>query len=222
MPKDSTHQGPRWSALRIPPINPRFGLVILPVLVFLLVRRVATPEIAISAGFLTSLIVFFINRQSGRTGILAVLGMVIVGGAAIVGIVLGSEKAYLMNDPISDYLIMTVALVSIILRRPLFSLFARELVPAVERVLEPRHSVFYLTTWLLVAVNAVQGTTRVVLLQNLSVDYYLLVTKPMGWTLSFALLVATYVLIDRAVRRSVQFTAMLAEEDTVDADNPRS
>jgi hypothetical protein len=217
MAKDNAQQGRQWSRLHLPPINPRFGLVILPVAVFLLVRRVAIPEIAIGAGFFTSLIVFFINRQNGASGILAVLGMVIVGGAAIVGIVLGSEKAYLINDPISDYLIMTVALSSIIFRRPLFSLFARELVPAVERALEPRHSVFYLTTWLVVAVNAVQGTTRVVLLQNLSVDYYLLVSKPVGWTLSFALLVATCVLIDRAVRRSVQYRAILAE-DSPDKD----
>ena len=42
---------------------------------------------------------------------------------------------------------MIVALVSILFRRPLFSLFARELVPTVERALETRHSVFYLTTW---------------------------------------------------------------------------
>jgi hypothetical protein len=66
------------SLLRFPPINPRFRLVILPVAVFLLVRRVATPEIAIGAGFFTSLIVFFVNRQIGRIGIPAVLGMVIV------------------------------------------------------------------------------------------------------------------------------------------------
>lgn len=84
------------SLLRFPPINPRFRLVILRVAVFLLVRRVATPEIAIGAGFFTSLIVFFVNRQIGRIGIPAVLGMVIVGGPAIVRLVLGSEKAYLM------------------------------------------------------------------------------------------------------------------------------
>jgi hypothetical protein len=212
MAKDNAQQGRQGPRLRLPPINPRFALVILPVVVFLLVRRVATPEIAIGAGFVTSLIVFFINRQSGRTGILAVLGMAIVGGAAIVGIVLGSEKAYLMNDPISDYLIMTIALVSIVFRRPLFSLFARELVPTVERALEPRHSVFYLTTWLLAVVNAVQGTTRVVLLQTLPVDHYLLVTKPMGWTLSFALLVVSYILIDRAARRSVQLMGISGED----------
>jgi hypothetical protein len=210
--KDNAQQGRQGPHLRLPPINPRFGLVILPVVVFWLVRRVATPEIAIGAGFFTSLMVFFINRQSGRTGILAVLGMAIVGGAAMVGIVLGSEKAYLMNDPISDYLIMTIALVSIVFRRPLFSLFARELVPTVERALEPRHSVFYLTTWLLAGVNAVQGTTRVVLLQTLSVDHYLLVTKPMGWTLSFVLLVVSYILIDRAARRSVQLMAISGED----------
>jgi hypothetical protein len=217
MTKDNTQRGLQRSHLHLPPINLRFGLVILPVAVFLLVRRVATPEIAIGAGFFTSLIVFFINRQNGASGILAVLGMVIVGGTTIVGIVLRSEKLYLMNDPISDYLILTVALGSIIFRRPLFSLFARELVPAVEHALEPRHSVFYLTTWLVVAVNAVQGTIRVVLLQNLSVDHYLLVSKPMGWSLSFALLVVTYVLIDRAVRQSVQARAMLPE-DSPDKD----
>ena len=154
MTKDNTQRGLQRTHLHLPPINLRFGLVILPVAVFLLVRRVATPEIAIGAGFFTSLIVFFINRQNGASGILAVLGMVIVGGTTIIGIVLRSEKVYLMNDPISDYLILTVALGSIIFRRPLFSLFARELVPAVEHALEPRHSVFYLTTWLVVAINA--------------------------------------------------------------------
>jgi hypothetical protein len=187
------------------------------VAVFLLLRRVTIPEIAIGAGFFTSLIVFFINRQSGRTGILAVLGMVIVAGAAIVGMVLGSEKVYLMNDPITDYLIMTIALGSIVLRRPLLSIFARELVPTIERALEPRHSVFYLTTWLLVVVNCVQGTTRVFLMQILSVDHYLLVTKPMGWALSCALLVVSYVLIDRAARRPAQSRAALAE-DSLDND----
>jgi hypothetical protein len=67
-------------------------------------------------------------------------------------------------------------------------------------------------TWLLVAVNAVQGTTRVVLLQTLSVDYYLLVTKPMGWTLSFVLLVVSYILIGRAARQSVQLRSIPGED----------
>ena len=211
MPTYNTQQDPHRSGPRIPTINRRFGLVLVPVVVFWLVRRVASTEIAIGAGFVTSLIVFLMNRRRGATGILAVLGIAIVGGAAIVGIVLGSEKAYLANDPIGDYIIMTIALGSIVFRQPLFSLFARELVPTVERFLEPRHSVFFLTTWLLVIVNAVQGTSRVFLLQNLSVDQYLLWSRAIGWPLSIALFAVTYVLIDRAVRRSAQFRAILAD-----------
>lgn len=184
-------------------INPRFGLVILPVVVFWLVRRVASPEIAIGAGFVTSLIVFLMNRQRTATGILAVLGIVIVGGTAIAGILLGSEKAYLANGPIGDYIIMTIGLASIVFKRPLFSLLARELVPRVEQVLEPRHPVFFLTTWLLAVVNAVQGTSRVFLLENLSVDQYLVWSRVIGWPLGIALIAVAYVLIGRAVRRSV-------------------
>ena len=209
MPADNMRQGSR-----IPPINPRFGLVFIPVVVFWLVRRVASPEIAIGAGFVTSLIVFFMNRQRGATGILAVLGVVIVGGAAIVGIALGSEKAYLSNDPIGDYIIMTIALGSIVFRRPLFALLVRELVPLVERYLEPRHSVFFLATWLLVVVNAVQGTSRVFLLENLSVDQYLLWSRAVSWSLNIGLFAVTYVLIHRAVRAQILTT--LAEKDTPD------
>ncbi len=220
MAEDNTQQRPQRPGPRIPPINPRFVLVILPVVVFWLVRRVASPEMAIGAGFFASLIVFFMNRQRGATGMLAVLGIIIVGGATIVGIVLGSEKAYLANDPIGDYIIMTIALGSIVFRRPLFSLFARELVPVIERFLEPRHSVFFLATWLLVVVNAVQGTARVFLLQNLSVDQYLLWSRAISWSLNIALFAVTYVLIYRAVSRSAQLRAMLAEEDTPEKDQP--
>lgn len=184
-------------------LNPRFGLVVVPVVVFWLVRRVASPEIAIGAGFVASLIVFLMNRKRGPTGVLAVLGIVIVGGAAIVGIVLGSEKAYLANDPAGDYLIMLIALGSIALKRPLFSLLARELSPVIERYLTPGDSVFFLTTWLLVGTNAVQGTLRVLLLQNLTVDQYLVWSRAIGWPLGIALFVVAYVLIHRAVRRAV-------------------
>ena len=218
MPTDNPQQSPQGSDSGIQPIISRVGLVIVPVVVFWLVRRVTSSEIAIGAGFVTSLIVFFSSRQRRATGILAVLSIVIVGGAAIVGIVLGSERAYLANDPIGDFIIMAIALGSIVFRRPLFSLFARELFPVVERFLEPRHSVFFLTTWLLAVVNAVQGTSRAFLLQNLSVEQYLLWSRVIGWPLSIAMLAVTYVLIGRAVRQSVQSRAMPAEEDTPDKD----
>jgi hypothetical protein len=67
-------------------------------------------------------------------------------------------------------------------------------------------------------VNAVQGTSRAFLLQNLSVEQYLLWSRVIGWPLSIAMFAVTYVLIGRAVRQSVQSRAMPAEEDTPDKD----
>ena len=134
---------------------------------------------------------------------LAVLGIVIVGGAAIVGIVLGSEKAYLANDAVGDYMIMAIALGSIVAKRPLFSLLAREMSPIVERYLASGHSVFFLSTWLLVLVNAVQGSSRVVLLESLSVDQYLLWSRVVSWSLNIGLFAVTYILIYLAVRKHI-------------------
>lgn len=144
---------------------------------------------------------------------LAILGIVIVGGAALVGLILGSEKAYLANDPIGDYLIMIVALGSIFVRRPLFSLLARELTPVVERYLEPRHSVFFIATWLLVAVNAAQGTSRVILLETQSVDQYLLWSRVASWSLNIGLFLVTYLLIYLAVRHQI-----IKESKSVDSE----
>ncbi len=79
------------------------------VAVFWLVRHVTSHEIAIGAGLVASILVFFINRRRGATGILAILCIVIAGEASIVGIVLGSENAYLANDPIGDNIIMTIS-----------------------------------------------------------------------------------------------------------------
>jgi hypothetical protein len=138
-------------------INPRFILAVLPVIVFWLTHRVASPELAIGMGFAVSLLVFFTNRHRGATGILAILGITMVGGAAIIAIVMGSARAYLATDPIGDILAAIIALASIFFRRPLSGVLAQELVPVVQRFLDPRHPVFFLTTWLIVIVNGFQG-----------------------------------------------------------------
>ena len=67
MPVDNPQQEPKNLGSRIPPFNPRFGLIFVPVAVFWLVRRLAGPEIAIGAGFAASLIVFAMNRNRGAT-----------------------------------------------------------------------------------------------------------------------------------------------------------
>jgi hypothetical protein len=99
-------------------INPRFVLAVLPVIVFWLTHRVASTELAIGMGFAVSLLVFFTNRHRGAIGLLAILGITTVGGAAIIAIVIGSARAYLATDPIGDILAATIALASIFFQRP--------------------------------------------------------------------------------------------------------
>lgn len=189
-------------------VNPRIGMTIIPVLVFWSVRQVAIPEVAIAAGFIASLTVFFINRRHGIIGALAVVSMLIVGGGALVGIITGNEKAFLANDPVGDFIVTTLTLGSIIIRRPLFGLLAREFVPALKNILEPRHTVFYITTLLLTVMNAMQGTARLYLLQNLSVDEYLIWSRVVSYSLNIVMFIIAYNLIGRAARKSARMQAL--------------
>ena len=193
-------------------VNPRIGMTIIPVLVFWSIRQVAIPEVAIAAGFIASLIVFFINRRHGVIGALAVVSMLIVGGGALVGIITGNEKAFLANDPVGDFIVTTLTLGSIIIRRPLFGLLAREFVPALKNILEPRHTIFYITTLLLAGMNAMQGTARLYLLQNLSVDEYLIWSRVVSYSLNIVMFIIAYNLIGRAARKSARMQALRNEE----------
>jgi hypothetical protein len=103
-----------------PAIDPKFGLSVLPVLVFWVVRSGGQIELAIAAGFVTSIIVFARTRQRGAIGALAVISIVVAGGAAIAGIAVESERVYLANDPVGDVISVLIGLGSIALRRPMF------------------------------------------------------------------------------------------------------
>jgi hypothetical protein len=147
-PKRQLRNLPRAPLIKL--INPRFVLAVLPVIVFWLTHRVASTELAIGMGFAVSLLVFFTNRHRGAIGLLAILGITTVGGAAIIAIVIGSARAYLATDPIGDILQASSS------RDLCLGCWAQELVPVVQRFLDPRHQVFFLTTWLIVIVNGLQ------------------------------------------------------------------
>jgi hypothetical protein len=125
---------------------------------------------------------------------------------------MGSARAYLATDPIGDLLAAIIALASIFFQRPLSGVLAQELVPVVQRFLDPRHPVFFLTTWLIVIVNGFQGASRVFLLQKLTVDEYLLWSRVISWPLTIVLFIAIYILINRAARRSARIQAMYSKQ----------
>jgi hypothetical protein len=90
-PRRQLRNLPRAPLIKL--INPRFMLAVLPVVVFWLTHRLATTELAIGMGFAVSLLVFFTNRHRGAIGILAILGITMVGGATIIAIHDGQCKS---------------------------------------------------------------------------------------------------------------------------------
>jgi len=185
----------------LPAIDPRAGLVALPALVFWVVRRSGQIELAIAAGLITSIFVFVRTRQRGVIGALAAVSILVVAGSAIAGIVVESERVYLANDPIGDVIVVVIGLGSIALRRPMFGLIVTEMSPRLRGLIAPDHQVFYLTTWLWVAINAAQAALRVVLLQELSVGEYLIWSRVISFPANAGLIWVTWVLVSRAIRR---------------------
>jgi len=184
-----------------PAIDPRFGIAVLPAVVFWLIRRAGYVELAIAAGFVTSIIVFLRTRQRGAVGTLAVISVFVAGGAAIAGILVGSERVYLANDPVGDVVSVSIGLGSIALRRPMFGMIATELSPRVRGRIALDHRVFYTTTWLWIAINAAQAVLRVFMLQALSVGEYLIWTRVISWPANAALIWITWMLVSRAIER---------------------
>jgi hypothetical protein len=68
--------------------------------------------------------------------------------------------------------------------------------------------VFYLTTWLWVAINAAQAALRVVLLQELSVGEYLIWSRVISFPANAGLIWVTWVLVSRAIRRDYRRETM--------------
>ncbi len=184
-----------------PTVDPRFAIAALPALVFWVIRRAGHVELAIGAGLFTSIFVFARTRQRGAIGALAVISIFVAGGAAIAGIVVHSERVYLANDPVGDAISVAIGLGSIALRRPMFGLIATELSPRIRGLIASDHRVFYLTTWLWVAVNAAQAALRIYMLQELSVGEYLIWTRVISWPLNAVLIWTTWVLVSRTIRR---------------------
>ena len=175
-------------------------LSILPIVVFWVVRRFAETEIAIGAGFGTSLIVFTLARRRGVIGLLALLGLIVVGGASVVGIILDSDKAYLASDPIGDFIIALVFLGSVVVRRPLLGVIVRELFPRLATVINEQHRVFYLLSLAWAVQNVATGVVRIFLLQELSTDGYILWSWVVSWPVGIALLLISAYFIGRAVQ----------------------
>ena len=193
----------RQTSSRPPDFNPRVLFAVAPIVTFWAVRQLVGTQPAIGASFGVALFVFVFKRHTGTIGLLALLGIVIVAGGAVAGIVLNSDKAYLANDVVGDFVTGTVAVVSLLYGRPLFGLLARELSPRIAPVMPEHHRVFVLLTLLLVVTQLTSGSVRIVMLEQFSTDQYLLWSRVLGWSLNGALALLAFRLIARAMANGV-------------------
>jgi hypothetical protein len=183
-----------------------------PIIVYWVVRNFAGTQLAILAGFTTALYVFLTNRrQSGVIGTLALLGMVVIGGSALVGLILESDKAYLASDAGRDFLMTGIALGSLAVGRPLVGLVAREMSPRLGRALDERHVVFVYVTLGFALVNLLTAGIRIVLLQELSITQYIVFSRVLTFPINTAYFVLAAVLIYRAARR--EFSARYRSQE---------
>ena len=154
-------------------------------------------HVAISASFVTSVWVFANNRDSGVVRMLAVLGFTVVAISAAIGLAANSDKAFVSQNITTDFLWAAVCLTSVVIGKPLVGAVARQAVPALRTLLEPRHRVFVSLTLVYMALNLSTGVFRIFLLDAFSANAYIFVSR-VTTPLTVVFFIASYFLIKRA------------------------
>lgn len=197
-------------------MNPRILLTLIPIAVFYALFRLDAPTwVAIGGGFAASAAVLLTNRSDRLIGGLTLFGFSILAITAVIGIIWGSEKAYLASGPISDFLFAPLYLVSILIGKPLIGGIAREMFPAYVAGLPPDHRVFVLLSLLWAGYDIIHGLARVYMLSNLSVGEYLIWSRLAAWPVSSALLAFSAWLILRETKR-----ASIVQQSIAAAEGP--
>jgi hypothetical protein len=178
-------------------MNPRVLLSLLPAAIFWVLWRTTETWVAISGGFLASVVVMQHNRSQRLITLLTVFGMAIVACSAVIGIVWDSPKAYLAGGPVGDFLFVPLYLASIAMHRPLVGGISRELFPAIAGRIPLDHRVFVLWSLAWAAMNLVQGLVRSWMLAELSVGEYLVWSRVVFWPVSAVMLLGSGAMIYR-------------------------
>jgi hypothetical protein len=164
------------------PVDPRVFLGGLPLVAFILGHQVGDAYTAIIAALLASIFVYLIGSRRGALGLLALFFFFTTLTWAVIGLLMGDERAYLTQEGMRDFVSAGMAVTTVIIRRPLFALVIREMAPSLERLLPRAHPVFAWTTLFWAAVNVVQGIVRIGMLNSdLSVGEYLLWSRAFAW-----------------------------------------
>ena len=175
---------------------------LLPIALYVGLRAVTGPAPAIGGAFLAMLVVYLVNRHASALSGLALLTLAVATVASAIGIALNSDTAFLLRDPIGDFITVAVLLGSVIKRRPFVGLVANEVAPGVVHGLDLSGRLFSALTLLWAAQILAGGSVRLVLLaQEMSPHTYLLMSRAVSWPAAATLILLTIILVRRAIRR---------------------
>jgi intracellular septation protein A len=173
----------------------------MPVVLYVGLRAATGPQLAIGAAFIAMLIVYRLNRRTGALSALAALTLAVATIASAIGIALNSDTAFLLRDPIGDFITVAVLLGSIFMRRPFVGLIAREVAPGVVHGLDLSSRLFSALTLLWAAQILATGGVRIVLLtQEMSPESYLIMSRATAWPAAAAIVLLSLILVRRAIR----------------------
>lgn len=178
-------------------LDPSIGLGLLPVAVFLVVNYLGPAQWAIGLSFLASCFVFVRMRSRGAIQFLSVLGFIIVAGSAVVGLVADSDRAFVAQNIVADFVFAAFFAGSALIRRPLIGAIAREAVPAIRPVMPIDLALFMQLTLLSAALNIVTGVARIFLFQALDANAYTIASRVLGAPLSIGFVIYCYYAVTR-------------------------
>lgn len=140
---------PAWMA-KIPQADPVVLLGIAPTLLYILVDRLIDTRPAIAVCVVSAVAVFLYQRRKlPRTSVvflLGLLGSILMIITGVIGLIEDSDKTFWTFDPIEDFIVGGIFLISVIARRPIVGPLVRELFPTLRQRVPAEHSVWMLIT----------------------------------------------------------------------------
>ena len=180
----------------------------LPAAIFVILNWQTSEWLAILGSFIAATIAFFFNRQNGVIKMLTVMGFTIITISAIVGMLLNNAKAYVSESITTDLIHVIIFTSSIIVRKPLVGLVAREALPLVRNTLPLMHRIFVLLTIAFIAINAITAISRIFMIQTFSASKYILINTPASLIVTGLYIATCGFLIVRAAKRAEKKTHM--------------
>ncbi len=188
--------------LRDLPINLRVLEGMLPMAVFWVAGEVGAPGwLAIVLSLVTAAAVYVRNKEYGATRALSAIGFVVVASSAVAGIALDSEKTFAAQNIFGDLVFIVVGLGSIAIGKPIAGAIVREMFPSLRPHIRADDAIFVALTLVVVLANVMQAGTRLWMIDEMSTNDYVLVSRLAGLPFNAVYFLAAYGLIAWRLRQ---------------------